>query len=54
MIKNEIIAKINIKKNNSKKRIINSFEDSRRDTPYLDYVETKENEEEIKDCEIYQ
>ena len=56
MIKNEIILEINIRENNSKERIINSFENTKRENPYLNWNkidETKENEEEIKDCEIY-
>ena len=55
MIKNEITFEIKIKDNNSKIRIINSFENTKREHPYLDWdiIEKKENEEEIKDCEIY-
>ena len=55
MIKNEIIAEINIKYNNSKERIINSFENIKRENPNFncENIEAKENEEEIKDCEIY-
>ena len=56
MIKNEIIAEINVEDNNSKERIINSFENRRRE--YQDFIldkniETRKNEEEIKGCEIY-
>ena len=55
MRKNEIISELNITFNNSKKRIINSFENIKRENPYLNChnVETKENKKEIKDCEIY-
>ena len=55
MIKNEIISEINITNNDSNERIINSFENTKREIPYLNWknIETKENEEEIKDCEIY-
>ena len=54
MIKNEIIAEINIKYNNSKERIINSFENRNRKNPDCFFnIETKKNEEEIKGCEIY-
>ena len=55
MVKNEIILEINIKDNNSKKRIINSFENTKRENPDYDWnnIETKKNEEEIKECEIY-
>ena len=50
MSKNEIILEINIKDNNSKKRIINSFENKKRENSGLvwDNIEKKENEEEIK------
>ena len=53
MIKNEITFEIKIKDNNSKIRIINPFENTKREHPYLDWdiIEKKENEEEIKDCE---
>ena len=55
MKKNEITSEININDNNSKKRIINSFENAKRENPDCnwDKIEMKENEEEIKDCEIY-
>ena len=55
MIKNEIISEINITNNDSNERIINSFENTKRENPFLDWesIESKENEEEIKDCEIY-
>ncbi len=55
MKKNEIILEINIKDNNSEKRIINSFQNTKREklNLNLDIIEMKENEEEIKDCEIY-
>ena len=54
-MENEIILEINIKYNNSKKRIINSFENTKREKPGLDWnnIEGKENEDEIKECEIY-
>ena len=50
MIKNEIILEINIKENNSKERIINSFENTKRLNPYWSWniIETKENEDKIK------
>ena len=55
MVKNEIILEINIKDNNSRERIINSFENTRRENQDWDWnnIETKKNEEEIKECEIY-
>ena len=55
MIKNEIISEINIKVNYSKERIINSFENTKRENPNWNWVhiESKENEKEIRDCEIY-
>ena len=55
MVKNEIILEINIKDNNSKERIINSFENTKRENPYWywNIIETKKNEDEIKECEIY-
>ena len=55
MIKNEIILEINITDNNSKERIINSFENAKRENPHSDWNnnETKNNEDEIKECEIY-
>ena len=55
MIKNEIISEINIIYNNTKERIINSFESRNREYLFwtLENKETIENEEEIKDSEIY-
>ena len=55
MIKNEIISEIYIKANNLKQRIINSFENTKREKTNWkwDNIEAKENENEIKDCEIY-
>ena len=55
MIKNEIISEINIKSNNSEERIINSFENTKRENPNWDWnnIEMKKNEEEIKECEIF-
>ena len=55
MIKNEIISEINIKNCNLKERIINSFENKKRENPNWNWVniESKENEKEIRDCEIY-
>ena len=52
---NEIILEINIEDNNSKKRIINSFENTKRENRDWNWnnIETKENEDEIKECEIY-
>ena len=52
---NEIILEINIEDNNSKKRIINSFENTKRENRNQSFnnFETKENEDEIKECEIY-
>ena len=54
-MKNEIILEINIRENNSKERIINSFENTERENPYWDrnIIEIKKNEDEIKECEIY-
>ena len=53
MKKNEIILEINIKDNNLKKRIINSFENTKRENPNSKCIDNKGNEEEIKNCEIY-
>ena len=55
MVKNEIILEIDIKFNNSKERIINSFENTKRENPNWKWenIESKENEKDIKDCEIY-
>ena len=55
MLKNEIILEINIKNDYSKERIINSFENTKREKPNLDWnnTETNKNEDEIKECEIY-
>ena len=55
MIKNEIISEINITNNDSNEKIINSFKNAKNENPNWDWdnIETKENEEEIKDCEIY-
>ena len=52
---NEIILEINIEDNNSKKRIINSFENRKREIPCWNWnnYETKGNEDEIKEYEIY-
>ena len=53
-INNEIISEINIKVDISKERIINSFENSKKENPGLVWdIKTKENENEIKDCKIY-
>ena len=50
MIKNEIIIEINIRENSSKERIINSFENTKRENSNWDWniIETKNNEDEIK------
>ena len=53
MRKNEIIAEINIKFNDSKERIINYLENTERERLQLNFFDVKENEDEIKDCEIY-
>ena len=55
MIKNEIISELNIKNNIWRYRIINSFKNEKRENSSwkFDNIESKENEEEIKDCEIY-
>ena len=55
MKKNEIILEIDIKNNNSTERIINSFENTKRENPDWNWenIEMKKNEEEIKHCEIY-
>ena len=55
MKKNEIILEINIEDNNSKERIINSFENTKRENPNWEWenMESKENEKDIQDCEIY-
>ena len=53
-LKNEIILEINIKENDSKERIINSFENAKKEHTYWvwENIEKKENENEIKDCYI--
>ena len=45
MVKNEIILEINIKVKKSKERIINSFENAKRENPDWDWnnIETKKN-----------
>ena len=48
---NIIIGYIKIKENNLTIRIINSYENE--DKNKKDYDKSKENEEEIKDCEIF-
>ena len=57
MKKNEIILEINIKYNNSRERIINSFENTKREHQVLRSIEIggeeNENEKDIKDCEMY-
>ena len=56
MIKeNIIIGYFEIKKNNCKERIINSYENVKREESKWkwDKIESIKNEEEIKDCEIY-
>ena len=55
MKNNEITAEIYIRILGGKKRIINSFENIKRENPHLKWenIETKENEKDIKDCEIY-
>ena len=52
---NEITAKIYIESEDWEIGIINSFENIKREKPDLKWenIETKENENEIKDCEIY-
>ena len=50
MRKNEIIAEINIEDNDSKERIISSFENTKREKLHLNFFDVKENEDEIKDC----
>ena len=51
---NIIIGYIKIEKNNLKTRIINSYENVKyEDKNKKDYDKSKENEEEIKDCEIF-
>ena len=49
---NIIIGNIKIKKNNLTTRIINSYENIKYENK-KDYDKSKENEEEIKDCEIF-
>ena len=55
MAKNEIISEINIKEKNTFVRILNSLENVKRVEQFRDWnnIEFKENEEEIKECEIY-
>ena len=53
---NIIIGTIKVEKNNLKQRIINSYENAKRENPkYWDWdnMKVNENEEEIKNCEIF-
>ena len=52
---NIIIGNIKVKKGNLKQRIINSFENFKSEIPNWNILtsKAKENEEEIKKCEIY-
>ena len=52
MAKNEIISEINIKDNNSKERIINSFENTKRENPNWDWniIETKKMKMKLKNA----
>ena len=52
---NIIIGYFDIKNNNSKERIINSFENIKRGNPRWNWykIESKENEKQIKECDIY-
>jgi len=49
------IIEIEIEKGNSKQRIINSYENVKREDPKWEWGKIKvlENEEEIKNCEIF-
>ena len=50
---NYIIAEFDIKENNKNIRVINSYEEVNRETPFLVYNKEYENEKEIKEnCEI--
>ena len=50
---NYIIGELDIKEVGKKIRIINSYEESRRDNEYIEYKKEYENEKEIKEnCEI--
>ena len=50
---NKIIGYFKIEKNNNKQRIINSFENVKREKSNIINFGLMENEEEIKDCKIY-
>ena len=52
-LENIIIGNIYIKEDNLTKRIINSFENVKKEKPYIINGESKENEKEIKSCEIF-
>ena len=54
-VNNIIIAHIKVQKDNSKKRLINSYENAKREEPELDLdnKETFGNEIQIKNCEIF-
>ena len=58
MIKNEIIAEINIKDNNSKEGIINSFENEKREKSFCnlhDSIDKKKMKRKLKNAKyIYQ
>ena len=53
IINNYIIAEFDIKEDNQNIRIINSYEQARRENSYIEYKKEYENEAQIKDnCEI--
>ena len=53
VINNYIITEFDIKKDNQNIRIINSYEQARRENSYIEYKKEYENEAQIKDnCEI--
>ena len=51
--KNIIIGNIQIEENHLTERIINSYENVKNENPYDIDDESKENEKEIKNCDIY-
>ena len=56
LTENCIVGIIKIKKDNLKQKIINSYENVKREEPwnwYWDEMKVNNNEEEIKNCEIY-
>ncbi len=52
-VDNIIIGNIYIKEGDLRERIINSYENVKKEEAYFSNIESKENEKEIKSCEIF-